>query len=202
MVANVATEDQERWTAKLQELQQPTQADGEATAFMKKPQSEIQRAMDEQRWKNLKARSAGNASDRLEAVARDHAAGWLTCFPTKNLGTWLRPEEFTTATRTCLGLLSPSDARALRKQGLEMHGRHHAIRDCIFKAAKTAQERPWKEAAVDSSAKRPAEAYLPNWSGGRPLAIDVTVTHPSQSTVSRNARVEGMASEQASVDKA
>ena len=83
-----------------------------------------------------------------------------------------------------------------------MYGRHHALRDCVFDAARSANQRPWREIGVDSSGQRPADCFLPNWSHGRPLAIDVTVSHPSQSRISINAREGLSASEHASVVKA
>eukprot|EP00973_Karenia_brevis_P003736 516468-Karenia_brevis.AAC.1 len=63
-----------------------------------------------------------------------------------------------------------------------MYGRHHALRDCIYEAGRAGDARPWREAGVDHSGQRPADVYFPNWSCGRPLAIDVTVSNPSQST--------------------
>ena len=41
-----------------------------------------------------------------------------------------------------------------------------------------------KEVLVDSSGQRPADAYIRDWARGQPLAIDVTVSHPSQERLS------------------
>ena len=44
---------------------------------------------------------------------------------------------------------------------------------------------PWKEVAVDRSGKRPADVFIPAWSRGRSLAIDVPATHFSQSSITQ-----------------
>ena len=61
--------------------------------------------------------------------------------------------------------------------------------------------RPWREVSVDASGRRPADVYFPDYSYGRPLSVDVTISHPSQTTTTQNARGEVTASEQAAVDK-
>ena len=62
--------------------------------------------------------------------------------------------------------------------------RHNAVRDQIFYTCKAAHLSPQIESGVDSaSQQRPADVLLRNWSCGRPLAIDVTITSPLQSSV-------------------
>ena len=78
-------------------------------------------------------------------------------------------------------------------------GRHHGLRDVLFEAARAAEMRPWREQQVDSSGRRPADVLFPQWSRGRPLAIDVTVSHPSQGTIAQQARSETSASERAAL---
>ena len=100
-----------------------------------------------------------------------------------------------------LGLATCAQRRALLKTGAAMYGRHHAIRDVPFHAARTAGLRPRREVMVDNSGRRPADVYFPDWSRGEPLAIDVTVTNPSQTTVTLSARGGVNASERAAMDK-
>ena len=113
----------------------------------------------------------------------------------------MAPAEFSVCLRLWLGLASRLEMRSLSVQGSEMHGRHNAIRDCLFAAARVADLRPWREAAVDSSGQRPADVFLPSWSFGRPLAVDVTVSHPSQGIAANQARVGTTASERAALAK-
>ena len=60
--------------------------------------------------------------------------------------------------------------------------RHNAIRDVIFSAAQSAALAPSKVSpgVVPSSLSRPADVLLPNWSSGRPAALDVHVISPLQ----------------------
>ena len=160
-------------------------------------QSSLQTHLDSASWEDLKNAATANSKDRLEATRRPRAGAWLAAFPTKSLGLWIAPSEFQAATCTWLGLLSREENRAMLKQGAAMHGRHHALRDVLFEAGRSANLRPRKEVMVDSSGQRPADVYFPDWSRGRPLAIDVTVSHPSQSTTSLRARGEASASERA-----
>ena len=113
-------------------------------------------------------------------MTRKHAGAWLAAFPSPPLGLWIASQEFVAAARLWLGIASQADSRALLRQGVAMYGRHHALRDCLFEAARAAEQRPWREQAIDSSGKRPADVYFPAWSQGRPLALDVTISHPSQ----------------------
>ena len=169
--------------------------------FTSKPQAELQEALDERLWKDLFAASAAVDRDRLEAVKRPHAGAWLSAFPCKALGLWIPREQFVVDLQLWLGTAKSSDVRALRQAGAGMHGRHHAIRDVIYEAARASALGPRKEASVDNSGRRPADVFLTSFSQGRPLCVDVTISHPSQSTLSLQARGGASASEQAALDK-
>ena len=54
--------------------------------------------------------------------------------------------------------------------------------------------RPHREVHVDGSNHRPGDIYFPNWSNGKSLAVDVTVSHPSQGNPSMLASAEDNAS--------
>ena len=171
------------------------------TIFTSRPQAELQEVSDRQRLAALKNHASVNSRDRIEAVRRPRAGAWLTVFPRKALGLWMPQREFVTAMQLWLGLANRNDEAALRKVGAGMHGRHHAIRDILFEAGKVADMRPWKEVAVDAGGCRPADIYFPDYSYGRPLSVDVTISHPSQSHTTQRARGEVSASEQAALDK-
>ena len=74
--------------------------------------------------------------------------------------------------------------------------RHDALRDALFFAAQSAALGPRKEtpALIAGSRSRPADIFLPNWCGGRPAALDVTVISPLQHlTLTGAASVRGHA---------
>ena len=57
--------------------------------------------------------------------------------------------------------------------------RHNAVRDQIFYTCKAAHLSPQIESGVDSTSQQwPVDVLLRNWSCGRPLAMDVTITSP------------------------
>ena len=185
---------------KLAVLSGPLDSDA-LLVFTKKPQAELQEAVDQRLWEELYASAAGNHRDRLEAVSRPHAGAWLSAFPCKALGLWIPQAEFVMGLQLWLGLAKPEDVRALRQSGAGMYGRHHAIRDIVYEAARSAALRPRREVAIDNSGCRPADVFLPSFSQGRPLCVDVTISHPSQTTTTTHARGGVSASEQAALDK-
>ena len=60
--------------------------------------------------------------------------------------------------------------------------RHNALRDAFHDTATAARLAPRKEmrALLPSNNRRPADIYIPGWSGGRDAGLDVCVTHPLQ----------------------
>ena len=167
-----------------------------------KAQAWLQQSVDAWSWGQLHARAAGQERDRLDAVHRPHAGAWLSAFPCKALGLWMPSAEFIVCAKLWLGVVDQQDTKALRRTGFGMYGRHHAVRDVIYEIGNAARLRPRKEIAVDSSSQRPADVFFPDWSRGRPLAIDVTVTHFSQASSSqRNADLSFTASERAAQAK-
>ena len=157
--------------------------------------------MDHKLWQELFDSAVANDRDRLEAVRRPHAGPWSSAFPCKALGLWIPRERFVVGLQLWLGTAKASDVRALRQAGVGMHGRHHAIRDVTYEAARAGALSPRKEASVDSSGRRPTDVFLPSFAQGRPLCVDVTITHPSQSILTLQARDGVSASEQAALDK-
>ena len=145
----------------------------------------------------MHAQAAGQERDRLAAVRRPHAGAWLSAFPCRALGLWMPPREFIVSAKLWLGAIDQQDTRALRRTGVGMYGRHHAIRDVIYEVGNAARLRPRREVAVDSSGQRPADIFFPDWSRGRPLAVDVTVSHFSQASSQNNVDLTFIASARA-----
>ena len=74
--------------------------------------------------------------------------------------------------------------------------RHNALCEVIFSSAQAAGLAPCKEvpALIPDSSSRPANIFLPYWSGGKPTAFDVTVISPLQQlTLSSSAASKGAA---------
>ena len=169
-----------------------------------RPQALLQAAADASRWRALESgEGRRDHLDRLQAVRRPRAGGVWCCFPSQALGLTLSDCEFVVAARCWLGILAVQvrdgccGARALLRQGAFQIARHDAIRDVLYEAARVGGCHPWRERAVDASQARPADVYLPNWSLGRGLAADVTVSHPSQATLATQARRVDSASSRA-----
>jgi hypothetical protein len=173
-----------------------------------RPQAFLQWAADKSRWRQLVAREHRQAhKNRLAAVQRPHAGAVWSCFPSQALGLKLSQLEFRTAAKYWLGLPVYSDGgdgtRALLESSSGRITRHDSVRDVLFEAAKAASLRPWKERGVDDGRHRPGDVFLPNWSLGRPLAVDVTVSHPSQANAPNQAEgEETSASKRAAVQAA
>ena len=127
-----------------------------------------------------------------------HAGDWLNVLPSPSLGLHLQDREFRCCLRYWLGIPlhsnpfpcpechSSADVFGDHQVGCGGNGdrisRHNAIRDVIFSAAQSAALAPSKESPgiVPSSLSRPADVLLPNWSSGRPAALDVHVISPLQ----------------------
>lgn len=66
--------------------------------------------------------------------------------------------------------------------GTDLIRRHESIRDVHYVAAQSAALAPRKEvpSLIPWSSARPVDIILPQWKGGRPVALDVTVTSSLQ----------------------
>ena len=125
-----------------------------------------------------------------------HACDYLSAPPLQNLSLTMSSQEFTIA--ICRQLRLPlydavSVCPSCKNTLLDTFGdpsivcsasgdriwRHNAVRDQVFHTCKAAHLSPQIESRVNfTSQHRPADVLLPNWSCGRPLAIDVTITSP------------------------
>ena len=127
-----------------------------------------------------------------------HAGDWLSVVPSISLGLHLQDREFRCCLRYWLGtpiLSNPipcpecrgtADIFGDHQVGCGGNGdrisRHNAVRDVVFAAAQSAALAPSKETpgVVPNSMSRPADILLPNWSCGRPVALDVHIISPLQ----------------------
>ena len=169
----------------------------------KKGQAVLQDAWDEWQFEYLRQNAAGNDRDRLDACKRSHASAWISCFPNRALGLHLPDREFRVATRYWLGLTKRMENRSVLRPGFGMYGRHHAVQECLLGLCVSAGVPAKREILIDTSGQRPADVFLPNFFRGTSVAIDVTVSHPSQSTAiaSDGASQRRSASERAALDK-
>ena len=56
------------------------------------------------------------------------------------------------------------------------------MQECVLELCRSAGVPARREVLIDNSGQRPADVYFPSFRRGQPLAVDVTVSHPSQAT--------------------
>lgn len=160
--------------------------------------------------------SAPDTRSRALALssAIPHAGDWLKVVPSPALGLHLQDRDFRLCLSYWLGLRmtdgesqcpSCGGARAADPFGDHQVGcggngdrihRHDALRDVLFSAAQSAALAPRKEvpSLIPGTHSRPADIFLPNWSRGRPAALDVTVISTLQPlTLQGAANIQGHA---------
>ena len=162
-------------------------------------QRHLSHAIDEASF-NLLLESAPDTRSRALALSSSlpHAGDWLNVVPSQTLGLNLQNQEFRLCLDYWLGLKMSNAGTICRLcsrqadsfgdhqvgcggNGDRIH-RHDSIRDVFFSAAQSAALAPRKEvpSLIPASNSRPADIFLPNWSRGRPAAIDVTVISTMQ----------------------
>ena len=165
-------------------------------------QNSLSIAIDEAVYQHLLS-TAPTSRERALVLssALPHAGDWLNGIPSPALGLHLQDQEFRCCLRYWLGVplhSSPyqcpechlvADPFGDHQVGCGGNGdritRHNAVRDVIFSAAQSAALAPSKEMPnlIPDSSSRPADVFLPIWSRGRPLAIDVQVISPLQQQI-------------------
>ena len=151
--------------------------------------------------KNMKVRLAQSLTvkrdmARLASLGLPHAGDWLNVIPSPVLGLHVRPQEFRYSVLYRLGApIYPSagPCPACKKDSdrygdhaivCGSHGeriaRHNQLRDAIYSVAASSNLAPRKEenALLPGTSARPADVLIPNWTGGRDTALDVTVVSP------------------------
>ena len=163
-------------------------------------------AIDEAQHQNLLLSATSVRSRALVlSTSLPHAGDWLNVVPSPSLGLKLQDREFSYCLRYWLGVPiynssyscpechSPADPFGDHQVGCGGNGdriaRHNAIRDVVFCAAESSGPAPSKETpnVIPDSQSRPADILIPNWSAGRPAALDVHVISPLQQQTIREA---------------
>jgi hypothetical protein len=153
-------------------------------------------------------------AQRLRRCAQPHANGFITAVPSEEDGrdTILKPRLFRTAVLYRLGvpLLTDEIKCPLCEQHINKFGdhatcctrggstiiRHNSLRDLVDKIAADGMLSPVTEKKGilgPTSGRRPGDVTIPVWSEGQGLAIDVAVTSPLLSSVSRENPCESFA---------
>jgi hypothetical protein len=157
-------------------------------------QRELSRAIDDAKLAESMRAADIYTVARLRAQSGPHAGAWLSVLPSADAGFAYTHKEYTTLVRWWLGLPVYDEARPCRQCGStnDREGyhaltcrcwggriyRHHALANVLVKYMQCAHHNPRREVEFDG--KRPADVYLPHWHLGKPLAIDLAVTHPLQ----------------------
>ena len=178
-------------------------------------QRALSKKIDEATFDSLLS-SAPDTRARALALssALPHAGDWLNAVPSSSLGLHLQDREFRLCLDYWLGIrlmdhetTCPCCASGKKADPMGDHHvgcggngdrihRHDSLRDTLFAAAQSAALAPRKEvpALITGSASRPADIFLPNWSRGRPAALDVTVISTLQNlTLAGAAATQGHA---------
>ena len=155
-------------------------------------------------------------STRARALALSssipHSGDWLSVVPSRQLGLHFLDQEFRLCSHYWLGvhLSSESFPCTVCSSPIDVYGdhqvgcrgnrdlirRHDAVRDVLYAAAQSAALAPRKEmpSLIPGSSSRPADIFLPQWKGGRPVALDITVISSLQEQTLNNASlVQGSA---------
>ena len=133
---------------------------------------------------------------RLASLGLAHAGDWLNVIPSPVLGLHVRPQEFRysvlyrlgapiyTTDGACPACRKDSDRFGDHALVCGSHGeriaRHNQLRDAIYSVAASSNLAPRKEenALLPGTSARPADVFIPHWTGGRDTALDVTVVSP------------------------
>lgn len=99
---------------------------------LKKCQKALEEPLDEKRFETLKMTSAGNGGDRLEAVRRHTRKRLDHQLPIEIAWLEVPSQEFRVSCQRLLGLTSQQQSKAVLKAGVAMHGRHHAVQECVL----------------------------------------------------------------------
>jgi hypothetical protein len=149
---------------------------------------------DKALMKELGATSILEAA-RIRAQSGPHAADWLTVIPNPDWGFAYTPAEFVTLVRwwlgervfpegtTCRHCGSANDVEGYHALTCRCWGgriyRHHALANILTSYLRAAHHGAKREKGVDGKT-RPGDVFLPHWELGKPLAVDLAVTHPLQ----------------------
>ena len=158
----------------------------------------------------LKAEGCERDIARFASVQlpNSHSGDWLSVSPSPGLNLLLRPPEFVAALRyrighpmfradgPCPACNQPSDrfgdhAMNCAWQG-ERIARHNSLRDTLYNTAVSAALGPTREGQflLPGEGGKPADVFIPNHTGGKDAALDVTVINPLQASLVARAATE------------
>jgi len=163
-----------------------------------KPQAKICQDLDDKKFKNLFDNSNLRAKARLNSLSMPYSGNFLNATPNSMWNLTFSNEEFSSLVRYRLGInvfdasTFPGECpRCFQRQDASgdhcvicrkgtLHGRHNAIVSTLHHLAQQGAFAPQKEPPylINNSEARPADVYIPVWTGGQPVAIDVSVTSP------------------------
>ena len=149
---------------------------------------------------------------RLSSFQRPYSGDWLNVIQSPSIGLHLRSPEWVTSVKYRLSCpVFPTASKCpvcplfSDKQGDhaiscgyqgERISRHNHLRDLLYQTTLSAALGPTREyrAFIPGTEARPADVLIPNWTGGRDTALDVTVINPLQTALAaRSATTPGHA---------
>ena len=144
---------------------------------------------------------------RLASLGLPNAGAWLNVVPSPALNLHLRPSEFLVSVKYRLGMdIFPtagkctacplqSDTKGDHAISCGYEGeriaRHDHLRNALYNTCSQACLGPSREVRdlVAGSGARPADLFLPYWTGGMDTALDITVVNPLQAGMVEQAAV-------------
>ena len=169
-------------------------------------QKQLSRLIDQESFKTFSTQFGVLDKARLLCCAMPHASAWIRALPTKqnklsasewviSMKRWLGVPFFNSEHLCCACKNEAMDVFAIHASVCPVSGdrikRHNAIRDCFFDSCSAACWGPIKEKPflLPGSSEKPADILIPNYSGGKDLAIDFAVTCPLQSKYLRDSAI-------------
>ena len=200
----------------VENLERKVGSELSVTILRSESQKELSLKIDLQNHKLLKEKidEIGRVRDiaRINSLSLPNAGAWLNVIPSPALGLHLRPTEFIVSVKYRLGLdifltggkctACPRQSDSLGDHAIscgyegERIARHDHIRNALYNTCSQACLGPTREVRdlISGSEARPADLFLPNWTGGQDTALDVTVVNPLQiSMIQQAARTPGYA---------
>ena len=146
---------------------------------------------------------------RLHSISSRHASAWLSVIPSPGSHSHLEPNEFQIALKWWLGIgvSEGSTCEYCPNHSLDHLGHHsltcrrggdvvtchNRLRDVLVEYCHLAlvgcQVEMGSGWGLEMCMTRPADVLIPNWSLGKPVALDLTVTSPLNAEIISEASV-------------
>ncbi len=195
-------------------IPEESKLDATVLKSMIKPQAFISNVLDTHKFNALFSSSGIRNKARLNSLRLPHSGSFLNATPNDLWNLTFTNEEFSSLVRYHLGVdvfdattFAKNCPRCQKPQDASgdhclvcQHGpkipRHNSVAGTLLSLAQQAALAPRFEPPnlIRNSSERPADVLIPVWTGGRPLAIDVSVTCPvAESYVLKASQVIGSA---------